>query len=110
MIERYLALAAERFEETQLNRPKGNNAIYYYRQALAIEPDNKAALTGLQRIVTEYIALAKKSFNQKDFGMGLRHARTGLELAPDNQELLELTEKHKHQSNALKRFINKVFK
>ena len=109
LVERYLRRAAERFEKTQLNRPKGDNAIYYYRQALAIEPDNEAALTGLQRVVTEYIALAKKSFNRKDYGMGLRHARTGLELAPDNQELLELNKKYKHKSNALKRFINKVF-
>ena len=89
--------------------PKGNNAIYYYRQALTIEPDNEAALTGLQRVVTEYIALANKSFNRKDYGTGLRHVRIGLELAPTNQELLGLKEQYKHRSNALKRFINNVF-
>ncbi|OUR87286.1 hypothetical protein A9Q81_26675 [Gammaproteobacteria bacterium 42_54_T18] len=95
LVERYIKLAAERFEETQLNRPKGNNAIYYYRQALAIESDNEAALTGLQRVVTEYIALANKSFNRKDYGTGLRHVRIGLELAPKNQELLGLKEQYK---------------
>ncbi|WP_086929377.1 serine/threonine protein kinase [Agarilytica rhodophyticola] len=110
LVKRYIQLAAERFEKTQLNRPKGDNAIYYYKLVLAIEPENGVALKGLDSVVEKYTELATQAFNRKEYRQGLRHVTIGLELSPEHPELLELRDKYKNKRNPIKRLFDKVLK
>lgn len=110
LVKRYIQLAAKRFEETRLNRPKGDNAIYYYRLVLAIEPENEVALKGLDNVVEKYTDLATQAFNRKEYKLGLRHVKIGLELSPEHTALLKLKNKYKQKRNPIKRLFDKVLK
>lgn len=110
LVERYLALGAERFEQKRLGAPQGDNAVFFYRQVLDLDSGNRAAHEGLQRVVQEYTTLANEAFNKKDYAAGLRYVSAGLDVAPDNADLLALKAQYKNMSNPLKRFFNNVLK
>ena len=109
LVERYLKLASARFEETRLSRPKDDSAVFYYKQALALEPDNESAREGLARVTAEYLRLAQEAFNKKRYDEGLGYVRSGLELEPEHALLLELQTQYKDKGSALKRILNNVF-
>ncbi len=109
LVERYLQLASTRFEETRLSRPKDDSAVFYYNQALALEPDNESAQEGLARVTEEYLRLAREAFNKKRYDEGLGYVRSGLALEPEHALLLELHEQYKDKGSALKRILNNVF-
>lgn len=109
LVERYLQLASARFEETRLSRPKDDSAVFYYKQALALEPDNESAQEGLTRVTAEYLRLAQEAFNKKRYDEGLGYVRSGLELEPEHALLLELQTQYKDKGSALKRILNNVF-
>ncbi|WNO10008.1 serine/threonine-protein kinase [Teredinibacter sp. KSP-S5-2] len=107
-IERYLKLAATRFEEKALYHPKEDNAQYYYQVVLQLDPENDAAAQGMKLLIEEHTRLAKLSFASKNYRQGMRHVKNGLELDPENEELLALRKKYANSSNPIKRFINKL--
>ncbi|WLQ16298.1 protein kinase [Hahella aquimaris] len=108
LVDRYLTLAAERFEQRRLTIPAGDNAVFYYRKVLGMDSDNQLAQDGLKRVVSEYIAMANDAFNRKEYGKGLRYVDSGLNVEPDNQELQSLKSQYEKLSNPIKRFFNNV--
>jgi len=109
LVERHLHLAAEKFEQGKLYRPLDNSAVYHYRQALALDEDNDAAREGLQRVQMELLREAQAAFNQRLYGEGMSFVQQGLDLDPENEELLALQEKYKDKVNKLQRFLKGVF-
>lgn len=107
-ITHYLNVAADRIEENFLSLPHNNNAIYYYQQVLELDPENTAAKKGIILVTDKYILLAKESLGSQDYPKALAYINRGLELDPDSEELLELKERHKQDSNPLDRLINRV--
>lgn len=63
-IHGYLQQADQRLADQQLISPPTDNADYFYRQALALEPDNKAAIEGLHKVkaarISQLLALAEQ--------------------------------------------------
>lgn len=110
LVTRYLNLAHQRVEEGHLGLPRDDSAIFYFREALALDENNEAALDGLERVVDECITLANHAFNKQEYMSGHQYIRLGLSLSPDNPTLLELKEKYKDKRNPIKHFIKKVFK
>jgi hypothetical protein len=65
-ISALLTGAQKNIEELRLTSPTGDNALEKYRNVLAIEPGNQAALQGIDRIVEEYIKLMDSAINRNN--------------------------------------------
>ena len=66
-IQRKLADAEHNFALSGANSAKGNDAVVGYRGVLALDPDNQAALAGLDKMLRRYLTLAKDSLARRDF-------------------------------------------
>ena len=67
-----LALQTDR-----LTLPREDSAVFYFRNVLAIEPDNTEASNGLDRVVNRYLSLAKQAHengNDKQASSWLKRA------------------------------------
>jgi hypothetical protein len=70
--------------------PAGDNASLYYNRVLALDPDNRAALHGIDRIAGRYAELASYASWRQDSGKARLYLERGLRVQPDNAELLVL--------------------
>jgi len=73
-----------------LSEPYQGSALGYYHQALAADANNQSALTGLNKLATHYLNLAKKEFSQNDYFSALDYVDLGLKADPLNPELNQL--------------------
>ncbi len=60
-IKVHLAAAEKAMKAVRFTTPHRDNAYKYYQMVLAIDPDNVEALSGLQRIVDQYVQLIAKA-------------------------------------------------
>lgn len=74
----------------QLSEPYQGSALSYYHQALAVDANDQAALTGLSQLATHYLNLAKKELGRNDFFSALDYVDLGLKADPLNPELHQL--------------------
>ena len=61
MIKAHLAAAEKAMKIDRLTTPPKDNALEYYQKVLSMEPDNTAALSGLQKIVDRYIQIIRNA-------------------------------------------------
>ena len=96
-IEAFMTLAEQRLAAGLLTEPAGDNADYYYRQALAIDAEHAGALEGLQRVlaarIERYLQLAEQSIADKrlllpEEDSAVHYYRQILGWAPDNPQAL----------------------
>jgi hypothetical protein len=85
-----LALADSAMENDLLLRPKKNSAYSYLQAVLAIDPQNRDALSGFDRIVRRYGQMARWALGQGSFDRAERYVTRGLWVDPENAEMLEL--------------------
>ena len=57
----YITQAASAFSAERYEQPEKDNALYFYEQALALDPINEAALKGVESIWLKYLELARAS-------------------------------------------------
>lgn len=90
-----LTLAEDRFARLRLTRPEHDSAQYYYRAALAVEPDNRRALAGLEKIAGYYsdsLRDAAKTDDAKKLAIQLQRAqRAGVDAATLEEYKQQLT-------------------
>ena len=72
-IEALLARANEALTAGRLSLPTGHNALDYFREVLAVEPDNEPATTGIRRVMMGHLAFALHALKQNDFAEARRH-------------------------------------
>lgn len=89
-VEAYLVQAAQALGDRRLQRPDGDNALHYYRQALAIDAKNARARTGIRDVIQEYIRLARTEMSESDYSEANYYVDSGLNIAPNNALLLSL--------------------
>ncbi len=92
-IKDLLELAQIHFDVGYLTAPSGSNASWAYRQVLSIDPYNKDAKLGLEKIANTIQKQAEELFDQQQFDDSLTKIEEGLEAVPKHQGLLELKEK-----------------
>jgi serine/threonine protein kinase len=92
-IKDLLELAQIHFEVGYITAPSGSNALWAYRQVLAIDPYNKDALQGLEKIADLIEKQANELFDQQKFDESLAKIEEGLEALPKRESLLALKEK-----------------
>lgn len=93
-IARYLALAEQSIADKRLLTPEDDSAVFYYRQILALQADNAAALAGLLRVAELYRDLAKDAYARFNFPLALSMIERGLEVQPEHAELLQMQREH----------------
>ena len=87
-----LSLAHESLEEDRLLTPPGNNAYYYYNNVFALDPDNRAALDGVDRVAGRYVMLARQATGRGESNRARLFLERGLHVQPANADLLALRE------------------
>lgn len=107
-IEAYVALGLNRTENGNLDKPNNDHAIFYFQKALALDPESKAALQGLQQVANEYLRMANEAFIKNKFRQGHNHIDSGLKIAPQHQELTNLKEQYKDKKSMINNFIKRV--
>lgn len=93
-IVRSLALAEQSIADKRLLLPEGDSAVHYFRQVLGWSPNNAEALAGLNRVVLRYRELAGSAYRRGDFPGALAMIERGLEVEPQNGELLRMRGEH----------------
>jgi len=96
-INQYLQLAEQRLTDQQLLLPENDSATYYFRQVLAWEPDNLLAMAGINRVAQRYIEQSAAAYKRREFALALALVQQGLEVEPDNEQLLQLLDGHEQR-------------
>ena len=77
-------------EALRLTSPENNNAFDKYRQVLDLEPDNKAALAGIDNVAAKYIGLARSSLAAGEPGQASDYLDKAVELNSEDPDIAAL--------------------
>ncbi len=109
-IQRLLVEANDCLNAYKLTKPKEDSALHYYREVEKLDPGNKEARRGREKIADRYAVLAEKEMNGFDYDSARRYITTGLDVDPDNKRLLVLkTEVNKRFDQRVMRSIKNLF-
>ena len=89
-IEKLLADAQQQINNRRFTAPASGNALSTYRRVLEIQPDQPAALEGIQGIAAYYRDAAQQSLQQGRLDESLGYINRGLRATPKNDTLLNL--------------------
>lgn len=89
-IEELLSQATSALIEYRLTSPKDNNAHYYYKQIIELDPGHEKALKGINRIADVYANFAKNKISQHDYAAAQKYIQSGLMVKPNHRKLKEL--------------------
>ncbi|SHF92537.1 Serine/threonine protein kinase [Microbulbifer donghaiensis] len=109
LIEDYVARGAEALENGRLNRPKGDNALHYYRKALALDTESPQANAGMEQLAAEFTQRARADLLVEDLKGADYNVVRGLRIQPENEELLALRTEIDQKMPAAKKLIRNVF-
>lgn len=90
----FLERAEQSIADKRLLLPEEDSAVYYYQQILGWAPGNEQALAGLNRVAMLYRDLANASYRRSDFPAALAMIERGLQVEPQNPELLKMRDEH----------------
>jgi serine/threonine protein kinase len=109
-LQRLLVQANDCLNAYKLTKPRDDNALYYYREVEKLDPGNKEARRGREKIADRYALLAEKEMNGFDYDNARRYITTGLDVDPDNRKLLALkAEVNKRLDQRILRSIKNFF-
>ena len=77
-----LAHAEDQVANLALTIPEGDNAYHTYQLILSLQPNNEAALVGIEQIGLKYVELAKLAGAKGDLQKANHYARKAMDLAP----------------------------
>jgi serine/threonine protein kinase len=92
-VKDFLELAEIHFEVGYLTAPSGSNAMWAYRQVLALDPYNQEAQKGLNKIADSIETTALELYDRGDYKGSLAKVEEGLEAVPKHENLLDLKSK-----------------
>jgi tetratricopeptide (TPR) repeat protein len=75
-------------EALALTTPAGDNALETLQRVLAAMPSQPDALQGIHDIANKYAELAEQAERRGEHGLAKRYVDKGLDLAPDDPDLL----------------------
>ncbi|MEF3077103.1 serine/threonine-protein kinase [Methylobacter sp. Wu1] len=91
-IKDLLELAQIHFDVGYITEPQDSNALWTYRQVLAIDPDNQEALQGVEKIADLIEKQANELLAQQKLDESLEKIEEGLKAQPKKDRLLSLKE------------------
>ena len=93
-IEDFLKRAEVSLADNRLLLPEDDSAVFFYRQALLLAPDNPQALAGLQHVAAIYRDKANERYRLRQMAAALEMIERGLQAQPDDPQLLALQAEH----------------
>lgn len=93
-VARFNGLAEQRFASAQVSLPSEDSALWYFRQALSLAPEDPTALAGIQRVADWHLQAVHDAYRQRQFSKALEQIELGLQAAPEHAELLKLRAAH----------------
>ncbi len=90
LADELLAKAARALDDYRLTTPEGDNALYYYREVLKVDPVNLDGHDGLQMITQRYITLAARELDSENPNKAQTFITRGLSIQPENYQLHKL--------------------
>ena len=85
-----LAQGRQSLRQFRLLTPAGDNANHYFTEVLALDPGNIDAREGFNLIAERYVLLARSANKRHDSKLARVYISRGLEVRPDNRDLLAL--------------------
>ncbi len=86
-IEHFLSLAEQDLISLRLTTPKGNNAYYWYKLVLKKDPKNRRAIQGLEKIVDQYVRLAKIELKRGNHNKAIKYLKRGIKVIPNSTKI-----------------------
>jgi tetratricopeptide (TPR) repeat protein len=83
-----LAKAADAEAELRLTTPEGDSAMFYYQQALSIDPERAEARDGVKRIVARYVALADSAAASGNGAQAATYLERASSISPNDPEVI----------------------
>jgi len=88
-IKALLSEASKHFKAKRWSSPANRNALNTYKEILAIDPDNKAALVGIDKIHNKYVTQANKHIKAKNWRSAESTINRGRTVFPNsNKDLM----------------------
>jgi serine/threonine protein kinase len=88
-----LELAAIHFDVGYLTAPTGSNALWAYQEVLKIDPYNRQAVDGINKIADTLEQQAWEAYEKSDRAAAIKKIQEGLEANPAHKGLLSLKDK-----------------
>jgi tetratricopeptide (TPR) repeat protein len=89
-VSQLLSLAQGQVANLALTIPEGDNAYETYRLILSLQPNNEAALAGIEQIGVEYAGLAEQAGARGTIEQARRYADKAVALAPNHPDVLAM--------------------
>ena len=93
-VARFNGLAEQRFASAQVSLPAEDSALWYFRQALTLAPEDPTALAGIARVADWHLQAVHDAYRQRQFSKALEQIELGLQAVPEHAELLKLRAAH----------------
>ena len=91
-IERLLEVCEMHFTANRLTTGVGGTAVQCYREVQSLDPANRQAVKGLQRVFGKYVAWARAAIEKENVAKARGHVEKLKGLAPEAPEVAELEE------------------
>ncbi|GEM_PF-175328 len=72
----------------RLTSPSRDSAIFYYRKALELAPNNDRAIAGLDRVITTYVSMAEQAQAQGAAGKANQYLELASSVDPKHPDIL----------------------
>jgi len=89
-VSQLLSLAEGQVAKLAFTTPEGDNAYETYQLILSIQPNNEAALAGIERIGIKYASLAEQARSRGSIERARVYADKAVRLAPDHPDVLAM--------------------
>jgi len=90
LIDQYMAKANENFAALRLTTPADNNAYYYYKLVLEIDPQHEGAQKGTEQIFDRYVALINRAIEKNEPDIAKAYLRRAKTISPGSPVLEEV--------------------
>ena len=84
--ESWIDLADRAFTSGRITDPLNDNALYYYHQAVLVNPEDEQAQQGLDKVVAYVISDAETAIYDSDWAQARREAEEVLAVLPGHEE------------------------
>jgi hypothetical protein len=99
-IKRWLLAADQAFQQYRLTTPPQENASDSYQRVIKLDPDEKEAVAGIEKIADRYAILARTELNRGNYTLARLYVRRGIAVRSDHPELLALRAQMRARSRA----------
>ncbi|WP_456380853.1 protein kinase domain-containing protein [Thiolapillus sp.] len=87
-IESLLQKAEVALQKYRLTSPRTDSAYYYYSKILKLDPGNRQASRGINKLAEKYVSLADRALAKEDEKKARSYIERGLRIRPGNASLL----------------------